>query len=35
MKAAQLLGGRVIEANPYLRGMTVGEVIAWAERKVS
>lgn len=32
--AESVLGADVVRANPFLRGMTAGDVIAWAERKM-
>lgn len=33
--AADVLGAGVVKANPWMRGMTVGDVIAWAHRKMN
>lgn len=33
--AADVLGADVARANPWMRGMTVGDVIAWAHRKMN
>lgn len=32
--AVDVLGAAVVKANPWMRGMTVGDVIAWAHRKM-
>lgn len=32
--AEAVLGAKVVEANPFLRGKSAGEVIAWADRKM-
>lgn len=32
--AADVLGADVVRANPFLKGMTAGDVIAWAHRKM-
>ncbi|WP_286749741.1 hypothetical protein [Sphingopyxis sp. SCN 67-31] len=33
--AADVLGASVVKANPWMRGMTAGDVIRWAHRKMS
>lgn len=33
--AADVLGATVVKANPWMRGMRVGDVIAWAHRKMN
>lgn len=31
----QILGADVVKANPFLRGMTAGQLVAWADRKMA